>query len=180
MSKKKATPDTERFASRKKAHDWLLENGHKVSIGKFYGDCDKGLIVLAGDGSVSKFAVLEYALSLKKDVQVDPGKALDAAEHDRRKAKADADMAEMKAEKMRREEDALWLHADDAWSAVAGLVGRLRDSIRHHLYASQGELAMTAGGEQERSQELFEAMDAAVDLAFNEVAGGSIEVEFGD
>lgn len=174
---KAATTDTERFPKRKKAFDWLKAQGHKISIGKFYGDCDKGFPPLAADGSVSKFDVAMYGRALDKTV-LPAQAALDKSEDDRRKGKADADIAEMKAEAMRREQDALWLHADDAWAAVAGLVGRLRDAIRHHLYTAAPEVVLVAGGEQDRASEVFERLVVAVDTSFNEVAGESIDVEF--
>lgn len=168
----------ERFPTRKKALDWLKDQGHKISTGKFYGDCDKGLVAVAQDGSVSKFAVAMYGKSLDRTVLPDIA-AMDKSEDDRRKARADADMAEMKAEAMRREQDRLWLHADDAWSAVAGLVGRLRDAIRHHLYTAAPEVVLVAGGEQDRATEVSERLWLAVDAAFNEVAGDSVDIEFG-
>ncbi len=169
--------EEERFSSRKKALDWLQEHGHKISTGKFYKNCKEGFPAVAVDGSLSKYQVLTYGLSLNKEVLVDPEK-LSSREDDHRKAKADADIAVMKAKKMQREEDKLWLHADDAWSLVAGLTGKLRDSIRHQLYSSQREVIQTAGGEQDRAQEVFEFMDQLIDKAFNEVAGESINVQF--
>ena len=168
----------ERFSSRKKALDWLNGEGHKVSTGKFYKDCALGFPAVDKDGSLSKYQVLTYGLSLNKQVQPD-SEALSSREWDLRKAKADAKMAEIKAEKMQRENDSLWLHADEAWGAVAGLVGSLRDCIRHHLYTAQRELVQIAGGEQERSQEVFEFADGVIDKAFNEVAGSSIDLKFG-
>ncbi len=169
--------EEERFASRKKALDWLKEQGHKVSTGKFYKNCKEGFPAVATDGSLSRYQVLTYGLSLSKQVLADPEK-LSTREFDQRKAKADADIAEMKAKKMHREQDKLWLHADDAWSLVAGLTGKLRDSIRHQLYSSQRDVVQTAGGDQNRAQEVFEFMDQLVDRAFNEVVGESINVQF--
>ncbi len=168
---------SERFKSRKKALDWLQGQGHKVSQGKFYQDCKAGFPYVAKDGSVSKYQVMVYAKGLDEQNTPDLS-ALDAKEFERRKAQADAEIAEIKAERMRREADSNWLHADEAWAAVAGLVGRLRDTIRHHLHTGQREVVYAAGGEQERSAEVFEVMDALVDKAFNEVAGDSIDITF--
>lgn len=133
--------------------------------------------MIAQDGSLSKYQALTYGLQLDQRVMPGP-EVFDKMEHDQRKAKADADMAEMKAEKMRRETDKLWLHADEAWAAVAGLVGGLRDCIRHHLYIGQVGVVEAADGEQVRSQEVFEHMDSLVDKDFNEVAGASIDIKF--
>lgn len=167
----------ERFKTRKKALDWLHGQGVKVSTGKFYGDCDKGFPLVGKDGSVSKFQVSEYGRKL--DRRIEPAQeAIDKQDYQIRRERADAHMAEMKAERMRREEDENWIHSDSAWAVVAGLIGRLRDCVRHHLYADQGEIVLAAGGELARSQEVFEMMDETVSKAFNEVAGESIEIEF--
>jgi hypothetical protein len=169
----------ERFASRKQALDWLRGQGFKISTGKFYQDCDKGFPALARDKSVSKYHVLLYGQQLDAAPNhVAAGQYADTGENDSRKAKADADMAEMKATKMRREEDKFWLHADDAWAITAGLIGTLRDCIRHHLFTAQAEIVLQAAGDQDRSQEVFELTDEVISRAFNEVAGESINVVF--
>ena len=157
MSKAMSKSDiraAERFKSRKKALDWLRSHGHKVSTGKFYQDCKAGFPAVAEDGSVSKYQVLTYGLALNKQIQPDMD-AMDSREYNLRKAKADAKIAEMKAARMEREADRLWLHADDAWSLLAGLMGNLRDCVRHHLYTGPRDVVFTAVGDQDRSQEVF-------------------------
>lgn len=172
----------ERFASRKKALVWLNDNGMKVSTGKFYQDCDTGFPAVHADKTVSKFEVMEYGQKLKKNtVSIDSAAARESdREDERRKAKADADVAVMKADKMRREMDDEWIHASTAWAAVAGIVGTLRDSLRHHLHASQAEIVHVAGGEVERTYEVFEYCEEIINSAFNDVAGGSIDINFDD
>lgn len=176
MSKTEAIA-SERFKSRKKALEWLRSQGHKVATGKFYQDCNAGFPVVGADKSVSKYQVLTYGLALNKKVQPDMD-ALDSREYNLRKAKAEAKIAEIKAARMERESDRLWLHADDAWSLLAGLLGNLRDCVRHHLYTGQREVVFTAVGDQDRSQEVFEFMDSLIDKAFNETAGGSVNIRF--
>lgn len=171
------TGSAERFPSRKKGLDWLRSHGHKISTGKFYQDCKAGFPAVADNGSVSKYQVLTYGLALNKQVRPDID-AMDSREYDLRKSKADAKIAEIKAARMEREADKLWLHADDAWSLLAGLLGNLRDCVRHHLYTGQREVVFTAAGEQDRSQEVFEFMDSLVDKAFNETAGESVNIRF--
>jgi len=167
----------EQFKTRKKAWNWLQEQGYKVSIGKFYQDCKSGFPAVASDGAVSCYQVLTYGVALNKQVLANP-EMLSSHEFDRRKAEADAEIAEIKAARMKREDDRLWLHAEDAWSVVAALTGKLRDSIRHQIYAAQRDVVQTAGGDQDRSQEVFEFVDVLIDKAFNEVAGGNIDVVF--
>lgn len=177
MTEKKQNIDPERFKNRKQAHVWLQGQGYKISRGKFYQDCKGGFPAVAKDGSVSKFQTLTYGQKLATTFQAESA-VINTGEDDARKTRADADMAEMKAEKMRREQDTQWLHAADAWATVAGLMGTLRDCVRHHLYAGQSDVVLMAGGDQSRSQEVFGLMDEFVDRAFNEVAGKKIEIVF--
>jgi len=167
---------SERYKSRKKALTWLQDNGYKISTGKFYQDCKAGFPSVGSDGTVSKYQVILYGQQLVSGVVADV--PISTREDDHRKNRADADIAEMKAEKMRREEDKDWLHAEDAWSAMAGLIGTLRDCIRHHIYVKQGEIVLSAAGKQDRSQEVFGFVDEVISQAFNEVAGSAISVQF--
>lgn len=168
--------DEEYFKNRKEAHDWLIANNYQVSIGKFYEDIKKkGFPVIKKDKSVSKYQVLVYGQKLQEEQITDPTD-LHSSEHSHKKEKADADIAQMKADRMRREEDKLWLHADDAWSALAAVVGKLRDSIRHHINLNSNEIILAAGGDQGRAAEVFETIDEYIDVAFNEVAESEIDV----
>lgn len=172
------TESAEHFKNRKEAHDWLQENGYKISQGKFYQDIKKlGFPVLSGDGSVSKYQVMVYGKNLTTDQAPDPS-ALDRSEYAHRKEAAEAKISEMKAARMEKEEDALWLHADDAWSALASIVGSLRDAIRRELHDAQVEIVQTAGGDLGRAPEVFENIDVVVNRAFNRVAKKGIDVEW--
>lgn len=174
----KPEPTAEYFKNRKEAHSWLVSEGFKISTGKFYEDIKKnGFPVLSSDGSVSKYQVMVYGRSLEGNQAADPS-ALDRSEYMHRKDKADAELAEMKAERMRREEDKNWLHAEDAWAVVAGLVGTLRDTVRRYIHSGQVEITLAAGGKATRAPEVFEHIDGVVNKAFNEVAGKKINITF--
>lgn len=164
------------FKSRKAALTWLKGEGYKISQGKFYQDCGDGFPQVNKDGTVSKYQTLLYGQKLKGEKKA--AEPLSAREDELRKTKADADMAEMKAERMRREHDSMWLYSDDAYGQMAAIIGKLRDTIRHHLYTGQSELVYVAAGDQQRSQEVFESADAIIDAAFNEVAGDEVVIVF--
>lgn len=166
------------FASRKDAWTWLHDSGYKVSRGKFYADIqDNGFPVLTDDGRVSRYQVQVYAENLKAAKQKAKTPASIArSDHLSRKEKAEADLAEMKAERARREESEYWLPAADAWSAIAGLMGELRRAVRRGLHEAQNDLALAAGGDVIRAPELFEAADQVVGRAFNETAAGSLDI----
>ena len=123
----------EYFKNRKKAHNWLKDEGYKVSQGKFYQDIsNNGFPAINADKSVSKYQVMVYAKQLDGATTTDLA-AIERSEYLHRKEKADAEIAEMKAEKMRREEDALWVPADAAWAAMAATIGNLRYTIRRTI-----------------------------------------------
>lgn len=170
---------SEYFKTRKEAHNWLVDNGYQISQGKFYQDISKnGFPALNKDKTVSRYQVLEYARQLEEDNTPDVS-ALERSEYLHRKEKADAEMAEMKAERMKREEDDLWLHADTAWSAVAVLVGSLRDILRRELHDNQLAIVEACGGEVHRAPEIFELVETEIhNKAFNEVARKSIDVQW--
>ena len=163
-------PEGERFTNRKQALNWLHAQGYKVSQGKFYQDCTAGFPAPHRDGSVSRYQVMQYGQQLDLATRALP-QAMGQEEDESRRAKAEADIKEMQANKMRREEDAQWLHTDAAWAAVAAILGVLKDSLRHHFHSGQGNLVHLVGGDQGRSGELCEGCEAIVAAAFNEVAG---------
>ncbi len=169
---------SEYFKNRKEAYAWLIEEGYKVSVGKFYQDIkNNGFPAVNRDKTVSKYQVMLYANQLSEKTRPDLS-AMERSENLHRKEKADAEMAEMKAERMRREQDRLWLHADDAWSALAAVVGNLRDALRRGLHSQQIQIVQAAGGEIHRAPEVYEYIDGVVDTAFNEVARAGIEVNW--
>ncbi|GEM_PF-1216175 len=184
MTRKKAgteNPPTEndRFSSRKEALNWLHSQNYKVSTGKFYQDCGAGFPMIHRDGTVSRYQILMYAQQIDLSTKTEDLASRDNLRlHESKKTKAEAEIAELKAMRLRREEDRHWLHAEDAWAQIAALIGALRDAIRHHLFTSQRELTHVVGGDQNRSQELVEHADSLIDKAFNEIASTKIDVVF--
>ncbi len=174
-------PEGERFKTRKQALDWLKAQGYKVSIGKFYGDCDAGFPAIHKDGTVSRFHVLQYGQQLdvtRKSSGPATG-SIDKDEYEARKIKADAEKAEMQAETMRREMDNAWLDKETAYAQMAALIGTLRDSLRHHFHTGSTQIIHLAGGDQSRAPEVYEGAEEILARAFNEVLNvGRIETIF--
>jgi hypothetical protein len=169
--------DIDRFPTRKAAFDWVSVKGFKCSQGKFYSLVDAGKISMAPDGSLSKYAVWDYAETF---LNAATGSAAtgDLASEQLRKIKFEADLRELRVETERRRLNKLWLHADDAWASVAALIGVLRDAIRHELDSGKSLIIEKAEGDPYRAHEVFEAMEQLINKAFNEVAGDEIDVEF--
>jgi len=168
-------PVGERFKSRKQALDWLRTQGYKVCQGKFYQDIRKNNFpALHRDGSVSRFQVMQYGQRL------DPAQQAPVADPDQGARKEWLEIRKLELEIEKREtenrrEDERWLLKDDAWAAIAALIGTLLDSLRHHFYSSQGRLIHLAAGDVARSAELYEGCEGVIHKAFNEVAVQRIE-----
>lgn len=180
MSDETPVVDDKFFASRKEAWQWLRDSGYKVSRGKFYADVEAdGFPVLTDDGRVSRYQVQVYGENLKaaKQKAITP-KSISRSDDLARKEKADADLAEIKVERLRREESEYWLPAADAWSVIAGLMDELRRAIRRELHNAQNDLARIAGGDISRAPELYEAADQAVSRAFNAVADSGLDIQW--
>lgn len=166
------------FKNRKEAHRWLLANGYKVAQGKFYQDIDdKGFPILNSDKTVSKYQVAVYGKSLETPSTPNP-EPLERHGYMHRKEKAEAEIAEMKATRMQREEDENWLHKDDAWAAVAGVMGSLKDCQQRHVHDAMVEITKAAGGDPARAPEVYECVVQIVNRAFNEIAGDSIDIQW--
>jgi hypothetical protein len=155
-----------------------------VSQAKFYTDAVRLDMVLP-DKTIQLAALLSYAKDELK-VSTTSGQSLvdrsrdeERLKNDDRKGKAEADLKEMQAEEARRKLDEKWLYSDDAWAAVAGLMGTLWDNLLHHFHAGSPHLVHLAGGEPQRSAEVYEGAEEILAKAFNEVtAAGRIEAIF--
>jgi len=174
-------PEGERFKNRIQAHNWLQSQGYKISRGKFYNDCEAGFPAVHKDGPVSRFQVLQYGQQLDVErrsiAPVDLSAQREEAET--RKAVADAKKAEIQAEDLQREQDAKWLHRDEAWAQLAALIGSLRDTIRHQFHVGSAHLIHLSGGDPTRAPEVYEGMEEILAKAFNDtLAAGRIEGMF--
>lgn len=156
------------FRTRKQALDWLREQGVRVSQGKFYQDCDAGLVAVYPDKTVSKFAVSQYLLGLQRQVAPD----VQAMDRQGRKEQLDIELKEMELAKRRleyRAADAEWLRTEDAWAAVAALLGSVLDGLRYHFHKAAPELVHLAGGDPARAAEVYEQCEQVMGLAMAEI-----------
>jgi hypothetical protein len=169
----------ERFRNRKQALDWLRLQGYKISQGKFYQDCAAGNPATARDGSLSRYHVVLYGQGLDVERRGEPESACYAAEKERlevEKLRYEVARREMEA----RREDGRWMMRDDAWMAIAALLGTLIDSLRHHFHVNQDRLVYLAAGEHGRGPEVYTGCEEIMAAAFNEVSGRRIEGIFSE
>ena len=169
---------SEFFKNRKEAYQWLEAEGYPVGQSKFYQDCP-GVIPMNEDKTVSKFLVMQYGESLRRKTGGgEVSTSVEAAEADLRKKTADAEIAERKARKMAKEEDELWLYADDAYAMLAGLVSAMRSAVRHQMYAHRRELVEIVKGDNDFADQLYQEIEGLLDDGFNEVAGKDLKGKF--
>lgn len=177
--------EPETFKNRKAAHDWLQDQGYQVSIGKFYTDIkrrENNAPALNPDQTLSRYQVALYGLRLGRE-QAPPdlqALAADRVDYAHAREKAEAEIAELKAGRMRREQDRDWLHADTAWAVVAGFIGSSRDVLRRHFHDAQHDLVAAAGGDPVRAPELYEACEQVIGRAYNDLARVGMDLRFAE
>lgn len=172
-----------RFKTRKEAYDWLRSQGCQVSIGKFYQDIkrrENNAPALNADKTLSRYQVELYRYKLGEQAAPPDLTAMaqDRVDYAHAREKAEAEIAQMKAERMRREEDNRWVEQITAWGVLAATLGELRDAIRRCLHDSQADLVSAAGGEPHRAPELYEAADQVIGRAFNQIAAKAVDITF--
>jgi hypothetical protein len=185
------------YKNRAEAYRLFIQaQGLPIGQTKFYNDCDR-LKLINLDKKIDLASLMAY---VRQELNVNPStgqsltqqNALEEREKDEnRKVKAEADLKEYQAEDARRKMDAKWLHRDEAWAAIAGVVGSLLDALKHQFHVGAPELIHLVGessvkcdcGEVhrvrpdlQRAPEVYEGAEAIMNRAFNEVlTAGRIE-----
>lgn len=175
-----AGADSERFKNRAQAHAWLVENGYRVARGKFYHDCAEGVVLVAPDGSLSKFRVLEYGNKLRR-----PPIAPDLARVDLSQEKLRLEVRRLendvkKQEISLRAEDEEWIERVDHERRVALLLVRLVELLDYHSQRVAPELCHLAGGHLDAAGQVIDGIKAMLDEVYRDLGGAVIgEVVFG-
>lgn len=168
------TDTSERFKNRQAALKWLQTRG-QISTGKFYQDCDAGIVQVSADKTVSKYQVMEYAERIFGFTRQQAPLQDQVAKKDR----LEIELLEQKVEKQKlenRKEDSNWLQKEEAWAQMAAIIGKLRDGLRHQFHVGSVALIHASGGDPARSPEVYEASEVLLSRAFNEIVeSGRIE-----
>lgn len=175
----------EYFANRREAWQWLHEQGLQIGESTFYRRIGTpGFPRLTPDKRVSRWECSEFLRLQQVEGNATPGGVYATDELVQRKLLADTEAAEyaaglarQKLERLTKETDKTWMARRDAYAMLAALIGTLRDSVLHQLHHNQLAFCAAAGGEDVRAPELYEALVAAVNAAFNEVADRPLQVE---
>lgn len=163
------------FKTKREALRWIHQQGGKVSMGKFYQDCAKGAVAILPDGRVGQASVAEYMLSLRS-----PAPTASTAELAAEKRRLEVRRLELevaKLERAARRDDLEWMRTDDAWAAIAALMGSILEALRHHFHRAAPELIRLFEGDLSRDAELYEQCEQVIGRAMAEI-GPTIEGVF--
>ncbi len=172
----------EYFKNRQAALQWLQQRG-QISRSKFYDDCNAGLIAIHPDKTLSKFEVALYAEKLFAATRQAAGSgtlAMQREADEARKIRAEAEIKEMQAEDLRREQDKKWLYRDEAVADLAVIIASLQQAFEHRTRIAADAIIRLSGGDQSRSFDVSEGVqELVIDAGFNEVANaGTLRVRF--
>ena len=164
--------------------EFIQARSYAVSRAKFYEDCRR-LAMIEADKSVSLASLDAY---VRQELKLDAASGQSLVERDLadRRARADTEKAESEArrsrlavERIEREQSDNWIEKEDAWAQLAGIVGELRDALRHQFHLGQGTLIHLAAGDPARGPEVYEGCDELIAKAMNKVcAAGKMERVF--
>lgn len=179
------TETPEYFANRREAWQWLHEQGLQMGESTFYRRIGTpGFPRLTPDKRLSRWECSEFLRLQQVEGNASPGGVYATDELVQRKLLADTEAAEytaglarQKLERLIKETDKTWMARREAYAMLAAIIGTLRDTVLHHLHHNQLAFCAAVCGEDARAPELYEALAAAVNTAFNEVASRPLQVE---
>lgn len=170
------SPDQkERFQNRKEALEWMRNQGVAISQGKFYQDCQTGMIVVYPDKTVGRASVLQYMMGLQRNAVIDPG----IAELTIREQQLKVQKLELEVERLERggrADDRRWMLREDSWALLAGVLGMLRHTLDYHVTKRAAALVEAIEGKPELAPQLVEQFTATVvNPAFNDLGGQTLQ-----
>ena len=164
--------DAAPLPDRKAAWEFLRAQGFKVSSGKFYTDCAKGMVKVAADGSISESEALAYAVRyLKKVKGSDADAALDGIFKE--KAQAELNLRITQEKKMAFElerEMGNYLPKADVLTQFAVKWGTLEASLRHLLRTRARDWIYACGGDAKKFDMFVALVGSEMDEIFNSMA----------
>lgn len=174
----------EYFSNRREAWQWLHEQGLQMGESTFYRRIGTpGFPRLTPDKRLSRWECSEFLRLQQVEGNASPGGVYATDELVQRKLLADTEAAEytaglarQKLERLIKETDKTWMARREAYAMLAAIIGTLRDTVLHHLQHNQLAFCAAVSGDDARAPELYEALAASVNTAFNEVADSPLSV----
>ncbi len=155
----------DRFANVKAVLAYLNNpdgGGLKVSQGKLYGDAKKGLLKVQPDRSVLRTAVKQYlehpdsglAVAEQENNEIDQNLA-----REERQLRIKIQKQKLKkAESEARKEDDAWMLKDEAWLAIAEIIGLIMAQLDRQGLERAPYYCQTVGAELVRAEDLTQIM----------------------
>lgn len=172
---KQTKTDDREFKSQKEARNFLIDQGYKVSVGKFSQDSHQ---FTTGKGTIVLSELIDYARKELRKTGSLADLAAQREEADTRKAIADADRAEIKRDEERRLLDKNWISRDDSDLEVCVWAALTRDSIVARLDKNLPLLIHVSGGQVDRLAEAQAVIDQTISEACNDIANsGEVNVD---
>lgn len=157
------------------AFRFLLSHGWEVAERTVRRAVEQNRLRRDRSGRITGAALRRYAATYcLREVPAD--QTIEAAETEdlgQQKARLEVDKLRLEVERRElenRREDRRWILRDDAWVQVAGLLGLLRDGLRHHAHQAAEGITRAARGDLNAAPEVYDAVEQATNAAFNELA----------
>lgn len=169
----------ERFKNRKEALEWLQGRG-QISQGKFYKDCESGLVTVHADKTVSKWQVMEYAEREFGQVR----QTATSADYAAKKERLELEKLELDIERKKREnrkDDRDWIHRDKVFEREGALVGSIMGEVRYYLDKAAPAIVTLCRGDASRISEVKKEQEEAVFAAFRAIyESNEVDITFED
>jgi hypothetical protein len=148
------------FKNKRQAHEWLQQQGYKVSVGKFYTDCRRGVCHVNEDGSIYEAFALHYAMNQLKQTGTPDGCASPLMEE---KTRLEIEHLQIKARKAQFEmekEQGKWIPKKELEEELNIRISAFDNMVLHLLRTRMAEWLMMAGGNSKKIQIVLDtAMD---------------------
>jgi hypothetical protein len=158
------------FETRRAAFAWLKDQGYKISIGKFYQDCAKGLCAVGQDGTIRESAVIAYALQQLPKVETEDGKLVP-----KQAEKLDEEIAHIRARRQNSEFDlehkkGQYLPRKDFGLELAARAGVLEQGLRNFIRTRMVDLISMCAGDPGKLPTLVDFFNQELDALLTEYA----------
>lgn len=163
--------NVERFKNRKKAFDWLQQEGYQLSERTFYNICETGCPAVALDKTLSCFEVGEYLRKHEAKIRKQPGSNSGIREDaETRKAVADAKKAEIIAEQLQRELNKKLISSEESALESCTWTALLRGQIAVRLTQTLPTLIKSIAYQIVQLPEVHAVIDQAIADACNDIS----------
>ena len=157
------------FPNRLVAVKKLQDAGYKISDAQFYRHCEKGMVRINPDGSILESEIRGYAVNLKRVT----GNIQDLNNLQSQKTKKEVEKLRLQNAKLRfdqEKEEGKYILRADLYSELASRAAVFDTGFRHTFNVCVREWIALVGGKPEKSADLLQALNQALDEQLNSYA----------